>query len=316
MADCSLYVLVPNKLTDASLVACSSPEPDGSRKLKDGSVENAWAFGTNYTKGQYVAYPTTHRVYRDAVGGTSSLSPTSEPLRWIDMGPTNRWAWADPKHGTRTVSTSPWSVTVRPGAFTAIEFLALSNVTAIRVEVWATPGGTLVYDEIHSTEDLQGMFDPYWAWFFQMPRYGNTLSLSDFELMPSCEVRITLSSYGGSLGVGLIAFGSYEACGETELDLKVSWRDFSRREWNLGELDFAIGPKAKDLSCTTRLARADANALERSLERFMNQGAVYVPSLNPQDRWMKTWGLLKPAEMTLPRRDKVFFSLEVEGFSA
>lgn len=316
MADCSFYVMVPNKIGATEYVASTVAEPDGSRVLKDGNVEVDWVAGTNYPKGRYVAYTPTHRVFRDAVGGVSTTPPPGEPLRWVDMGPTNRWAWADAKHGTRTVGNSPMQHLVRPGAFSTVELIGLSNVAFVRVEMWDAPGGALVYDETHSTADSHGLLDPYWAWFFRLPRYGNTLSVAGLPVLSGCEVRLTLSSYSGQVGVGLIGFGSYEPCGEPELGLKVTWRDFSRREWNLGELDFAIGPKAKDLSSLTWLDRLDANALERSLERYMNQGAIYVPSLDPKDRWMKTWGLLKPAEMTLARRNKVTFSLEVEGFSA
>lgn len=43
----------------------------------------------------------THRKY-EALAASSGVSPSTDPAKWLDLGPTNRWAMFDARVGAAT----------------------------------------------------------------------------------------------------------------------------------------------------------------------------------------------------------------------
>lgn len=309
------FVLVPSEITASNYISSTVAEPDASRVMGDGTTgEVAWVSGTNYPSQTRVILTSTHRVYRDTTGGVSTKRPDLDPIRWYDEGPTNKWAWADDKASTPTVSASPAVFVVRPGVINTVEFLALSNVDLVRVEMWDTPGGSLVYDQTISTEETLGT-DPHWSLYFEAPSQGDTLQFTGLPVYPSCEVRVTLTSAdGGSVGAGLMAFGSYEYFGIGEMGFEVVYRDYgftTTDKW--GNTTRRPGDKGKDLRGTAFVEVAEANNIDRLVRRLIDVGAIYVPSQLPEHRFLKTWGLLKPAVIRAAGPSHAMINTEVEG---
>lgn len=310
-----LFALVPSAITAANLVACSVAEPDTTRVMGDGTTgEVEWLSGTNYPQNRRVILAATHRTYRDTVGGVSTVSPHLDPIRWFDEGPTNKWAWADAEAATRTVAASPFTLTVRPGVFTDIELFGLRNVDGVRVEMWDTPGGTKVFDAIYSTEELEGS-DPHWGLYFIPPAQGNTLSIPGLPVYPSAEVTLTLTSFDAQpMGVGLVAFGSYQYLGLAQFGFEVVYRDYgwtNTDKW--GNSKREPGAKGKDLRGEAWLDAGEANGVDRVMQQLLDEVAVYVPSLEVAYRYMKTVGRLKPSPLQPAGPAHAILALDIEG---
>ncbi len=310
------YALVPITITSSNYITSPVAEPDPTRVMGDGTTgEVEWVSGTNYPNQKRVIVSATHRVYRHTVGGVSTTRPDLDPIRWFDEGPTNKWAWADSKAATKTRSTSPAVFVVRPGVFNVIEFFALENVDTIRVEVWDEPAGTLVYDNTIGTEELAGT-DPHWGLYFEAPSQGDTLSFTGLPVYPDCEVRITMTSDDTNpVGVGLMGFGSYEFFGTGEIGFEAIYRDYGYSvtdKW--GNTVRYPGEKGKDLRGTAFMAVGEANNVDRTIRKLLDSGAVFVPSQLPEDRFLKTWGLLKPSSIRKTSPTTALVNIEVEGY--
>jgi hypothetical protein len=310
-----MFTLEPAVISDAAYIASPVAEPDTTRLMGDGSTgEVAWVSGTDYPQNKRVIRTATHRVYRDTMGGVSSVAPEVDPVRWFDEGPTNKWAAFDALAGTQTAAASPAVFTVRPGVCTDAEFFGLSNVDTVRVQMWDEPGGNLVYDELFSTEEYPGA-DLHWPMYFEPPYQGNTLSVEGLPVWPGCEVTVTLSSYdAAALGIGLLAFGSYQYLGMAQFGFRAVYRDYgytTTDKW--GNSTRTAGAKGKDLRGDAVLDLFEANGLDATLRRLLDVGAIYVPARQPEYRFLKTWGRLKPADITAAGPTHALVSYEIEG---
>lgn len=312
----SMVALIPNEISDAALVSSSIAEPDLAFVTPNGVTgEVLWVSGVTYAEDDRVVRETTHRRYRrTAVSGAATRLPESSPLLWIDEGPSNKWAWADSQASTRTVGSSPYTVTVQPGVCTDIEIYGLENVDIINVTMLDEAGGEVVFD-LETTTDEYASSDPHWSFYFDGPTQGDSFSLSGLPVHPGGEIEITLSSYDGeAIGVGLIAFGSYEPLGIPEFGFEAIYRDYGytvTNQW--GESQRYPGAKGKDLRGSCLLTPAEANGVDNTIRRLLDVGAVFVPSQEAAYRYLKTWGQIKPARIQAAGHERAIVEVEIEG---
>lgn len=310
----SYKVLIGNTLGNSSYVSSSVAEPDTTRVLPNGDTEEDFVFGATYTVDDRVIRTTTHRVYRDTVGGAAMKDPEKDPTRWVDEGPTNRWAWNDSQVATRTTYASPYVLTVDPGSISHIGLAGLQNVATVRVRMWDAPAGTLIHDQTYGNEDVQGV-DPHWALYFNAPTYGYLKIIDGLPVYPGCRVEVTLAGFASKVGVGLISFGTIVESGAAEVGAEMSIRDYgytTTDKW--GNAVRTPGQKGADLKISAKVLVQQANALRQVFTRLVDVGAIHIPSSKPEYAWLVTWGILKPVTMRAENSLIVGIDAEVEGF--
>lgn len=309
---CGLFALIPNPITAANYTLSSIAEPDTTKTLLDGSPEAIWVTGTNYPINKRVIRTQTHRVYRDTIGGVSSVAPELEPIRWFDEGPTNKWAPFDSQASTQAVTDSPFTFTVQPGAYTNAEFFGLANVSEIYFEI-DDPTDGIVHSETYGLEEFISD-DPHWELYFEAPRFGDSLSVPDLPVYPGAVTRVEMRSPSGQVRVGLVAFGVYRYLGLAQYGFRVKYRDYGYTITDKWGTSIRVpGAKAKDLVGSALITPAEANGVSRALSALLDVGAVYVPSPDPQYRYLKTWGLIQPAEIEAAGPTHALVSIEVQG---
>ena len=83
-----------------------------------GPTETAYNPATTYALGDTVYSAAAHRCYESLAAGNLGnplpVLPETETTKWIDVGPTNRWAMFDLSRNTQTVAASPLTVVVAP----------------------------------------------------------------------------------------------------------------------------------------------------------------------------------------------------------
>lgn len=298
-------VLVPKEITTAKLISSSVAEPD--------TGETAWNAATSYTIGDRAILVSTHRVYRNLLGGVNATSPDEAPDRWFDEGPTNRWAIFDGEVSSNTVSSSPYSLTVRPGAITDIGFFSLVNVDRVRVQVWDSPSGVLVYDQLKGTEDFWSS-DLYWSYYFDEPRQRSQLFFEDIPASTTCEVSITATSFDGDdIQIGLVAFGSFESLGVSEYGFNASPVDYSRITTDdFGTTRVTRGRNAKNIRGTVYMPTPDANTAVGIIYRLLGVPAIWRPNKLAQYDFLTTFGL-GTADASASGPDETRLSIDVKG---
>ncbi|HEV7340874.1 MAG TPA: hypothetical protein VGN68_04510 [Sphingopyxis sp.] len=232
----TLLLVQPVAVTTAMLVAHNVPETDYPE----------WSGATSYPLGGRVIKAATHRIYESAVEGNIADDPAGTSGRWIDVGPTNRWAMFDQALGTVTTRNDGMAVTINPGA---VDSVALLDVIGSTVRVQATG-----YDEMVAV-------GPGPITFLDLPGTGG-------------NITVTVSG-SGPVSVGTLLVGTLVTLGVTGESPTASIDDFSRKDVDeFGEVTVVPRAWAKRMS-TRALIRTEA--LDDVANRIASVRAV--PSL-------------------------------------
>jgi len=114
-----------------------------------GPIETAYNAATTYALGDTCSSATTHRCYESLaagnIGNPLPVPPDTVTTKWLDVGPTNRWAMFDLARNTQTVHASPLAVVVAPGE--RINTVGITGVkgTTLVISATSVAGGGIVY---------------------------------------------------------------------------------------------------------------------------------------------------------------------------
>ena len=187
----TMRLLQPAPVAGGELVASSVPEND----------QPEWSSATTYALGAKVIKTATHRIYESAAAANVGNDPASPSGKWIDIGPTNRWAMFDQALGTVTSAANSVSVTLSAGQVDAVALLDVLGST-IRVQ---SPG----YDRTKAVG-------------------AGTTTFLDLPATTG-QVVVTVSG-SGRVSVGTLLIGRRVSLGVTEASPTAGLTDFSRKE--------------------------------------------------------------------------------------
>ena len=270
----TLLLVQPVAITTGMLVSHNVPETDYPE----------WSIATSYPLGGRVIKAATHRIYESAVAGNVADDPSSTSGRWIDIGPTNRWAMFDQALGTVTTRNDGIALTINPGA---VDSVALLDVIGSTVRVQATG-----YDETVAV-------GPGPITFLDLPGTGG-------------NITVTVSG-SGAVSVGTLLVGTLVTLGVTGESPTAGIDDFSRKDVDeFGDVTVVPRAWAKRMSARA-LIRTDA--LDDVANRIASVRAV--PSLWIADDGtdsLTLYGFFKDFSIEVGENVSTL-SLTVEGLS-
>lgn len=197
----SVYVLVPTTITDAMLSSSTIAEPD--------TGETAWSGSSvSYAVGDVRIRTTTHRKYECLSAHTSAASPLPEndETRWLDVGPTNRWACFDGEVSTASTATTSATYVLVPGNFDGIAFFNTTCET-ITITVKDAPGGTVIFGP--TEYEMQTPPLDWWDYAFGEFRQLTKLKVSGIE--PYHTAELTIEMTGSTISAGMTSIGDYRS---------------------------------------------------------------------------------------------------------
>ncbi len=214
-----MIVIPPIQVTDSNLVSSDVTEPS--------TGEAVWNASTNYSLGQVVIRTTTHRKYENTIAGVDSGLPENTPTRWLDIGPTNKWAMFDQNRNMATTATDSMTVSISPGK--RINSLALLGVQADSVTVTMTVGSTVVYGPL--TKNMNGRLTTRWSeYFFGEFEYNPTLLLLDLPPAAGAVVTVKFDNPSQPVACSGIILGSKIYLGKIQYNAKSDSLNFSKIE--------------------------------------------------------------------------------------
>lgn len=213
-----MKLIRPTSLTDGMLTSSTALEND----------HPVWASGTAYAVGARVILTATHRRYEALVASTG-VNPTSDPTKWLDLGPTNRWAMFDDRVGTATTRSGSLQVVLSPGATDGV---ALIDTDAESATVSLTVSGTQLYSKTQSFNVGGTAIDNWFSWFFEPVGRKSSLLFLDVPVYEAgiITVTITRDNPADLVSCGALLFGRQFTIGETEHGADIGIIDYSRKE--------------------------------------------------------------------------------------
>lgn len=300
-----MRLLRPIPVTDAVLSACSIAEPDAS------TGEVAWNAATSYAIGDKVVRTTTHRVYVALSAGVSATAPEDDAVKWLDSGPSNRWAAFDNYKSTASKATGTITMTLLPGVCTGLAFYGLVGST-LRVVLKDAVSAEVYSDTVYSLDDyLTG--DMMWEFYFGTPRQRDTLRIGD--LYPrNYRVELTLSPTGGKAAVGIIAVGDWSDVGLARYGFKAQPVNYSRiKTDDYGNTTIVRGLVARNLNGETEVVSAsDAQAAADVIFSVLSVPVAVETHPDPRYDYLSTFGLVS-ADVAAIGPDMAALTITVRG---
>lgn len=214
----TLQMLAPVAIGAAQLVSSNVPENDAPE----------WSASAAYPSGVRVIKTSTHRIYESVAAVGAGDDPAALSGKWLDVGPTNRWAMFDQALGSVTSRTGSVAVTLSVAAVSAV---ALLDVVASTVRVQANG-----YDRT-------------------LPAGTGAITFLD---LPANAGQITVTVAGGAAAVGTLLVGRLVSLGITEASPTAAIADFSRKVIDdFGEVSVVQRSWAKRMTAKA-LIRTDA----------------------------------------------------------
>jgi len=281
------FVLVPLAVTTAMLTSSTITEPAAG--------ETVWAAATTYTVGQQVIRVETHRIYENLIAGANSTLPENAPTRWLDVGPTNRWAVFDSLVSSPSVIVTPLTMVIRPGFFNSLALYGLDGAT-VSVSVKTAPAGTVFYTK---TIDLIEPPLDYYDYYFGAIRASSKAFFNGILPQADPELTITVSAGAGiAVKAGMIAIGNLrslmlsEGFGGTLAGAKAKPITYSYISTDaFGNTKIIKRAKATDLDIRAVVPKADADAALLTIQSVLDIPAVWIASDQPGYGGLSVFGL-------------------------
>jgi hypothetical protein len=297
-----MKLLRPVTITDAMLTSSTAPEND----------HPAWAVGTAYVTGNRIILTATHRRY-EALAASTGISPSSDPTKWLDIGPTNRWAMFDARVGTASTRTASLQAVLAPGAIDAV---ALIDTDAESATVALTADGVTNYTQTQ-TFNIGGVaIDNWFSWFFEPIGRRTTLLFLDVPVYANGIVTVTIArdNPADTASCGTLLVGRQLSLGDTEHGADIGIIDYSRKEADqFGVISVVERAYAKRMTARVVMATDSVDVIHRALASLRATPVLWIGSESFES--LTVYGFYKEFSIDLAYPTVSYCSHTIEGLT-
>ena len=297
-----MKLIRPTTLTDAMLTSSTAPEND----------HPVWASGTAYAVGARVILTATHRRYEALVASTG-VNPASDPTKWLDLGPTNRWAMFDDRVGTATTRAGSLQVVMVPGATDGV---ALIDTDAESATVSLTVSGTQLYSKTQSFNVGGNAIDSWFAWFFEPLGKKSSMLFLDIPVYETgvLTVSMTRDNPADLVSCGTLLVGRQFDIGDTEHGVDLGIIDYSRKETDqFGVTSVVEQAFAKRMTARVVMQTSAIDDVHRTLAAIRATPVLWIGSESFES--LTVFGFYKEFSIDLAYPTVSYCSLTIEGLT-
>lgn len=300
-------------ITDAMVAAGTTvPEP--------ATGETEWATGVAYKVGDLRIRKTTHRVYKCAADHTSAASPVPEndPMRWVDVGPTARWAPFDQYVNTQAKATGSITYVLTPGYFNALALYGLVGAQ-YHITVKDAPGGAVIFErQGFLLDDPMGWYE----YLFVAQPAVTKLSFAGIPIRPGAELTVTVSAAtGADVAIGMLLVGDMTPLISDAADWggvvygasaePVTYSYIKTAED--GTTQIVRRHSATNMRCTVQLPRKYADQAVALLQRTLDRPLAWIATDAPRYRGLNVFGIASSAPVTYDSFQIASIDINVKG---
>lgn len=285
-----MFMISPLSITDGMVSAINVPEP--------GPGEMLWSGATPYKLDDIVLRLETHRLYKCLVAGQDAKTPESNPAKWFDLAPSNRWAMFDVYKNTASANPGSLTVTLAPGA--KFNGLALVGVTATTVTVTQTYQGNVIFTKTDSmvSRKTARFYDFCFAPFRARAVWAT------FSLLPRAESTVTITlAAAGPVSLGGVILGYAEYIGKTQYEPEIRSDTLSQfKRLPDGTVEYIAGRSIPVNDQTVRIDRWRLDAIYDLLDSVVGKPCFWSgldDLTNPYAKGLQMLGMLKSYRISL-----------------
>jgi len=297
-----MKLIRPIAITDAMLSSSTVPEND----------HPAWSVGTAYVTGNRVILASTHRRY-EALAASTGVNPSSDPTKWLDLGPTNRWAMFDARVGPATTRTASLQAVLAPGAVDAV---ALIDTDAEGATVTLTVDGVTAYTRTQSFNLGGNAIDNWFSWFFEPIGRRSSLLFLDVPVYANGVVSVTVirDNPADTVSCGTLLMGRQFSIGDTEHGVDIGIIDYSRKETDqFGVISVVERAYAKRMTARVVMQTDAVDDVHRNLAALRATPVLWIGSETFES--LTVFGFYKEFSIDLAYPTVSYCSLTIEGLT-
>jgi hypothetical protein len=276
-------------------------------------LENDYALWSNtatYAVSQQVIRTTTHKVYQSLVAGNVGNTPETNPSKWSEVGPTNKWAPFDLVVGT-TMTASATDVTYVFKATSICSALSLLDVQCTSIHVVVTVDGNVLYDKTFSMSDSSNTADWY-SYLFTPYATRTALTLSDLPKYTNAIISVTLHSSSGTVKLGNVVLGKLFDVGPTKYGLNLGIQDYSTKTANtFGAYTITKRAYSKRMKVGVEIPFESIDWVYQTLASLRSTPVLYIGTDVLEST--NVFGFYKDFDITIPYPTTADCTLEIEG---
>ena len=304
MIDKKTKVISPIVVSDAMLVSSTAAESDYA----------AWVATTNYTVGTRCIR--AHRIYENLIAGVNATPPEDavdgDTTRWLEIGPTNRWAMFDGVVGTVTkLDSGPLTVVLAPGRVSGLAMMELVG-KALDVTMRDSAGGVVVYSRQVSLDGT--IIDSLFDWFYASFEQRTDVVLADIpSQFPDAEITLSITG-AGIVGCGVCVVGEVVPIGASEYGAKSWLTDYSvKTRDEFGRYSVVERSYSKGMTLQVITEGADFNRIARRLAALRATPCVWIATESRGYEPLIVYGFYKDFSIEVAYQSIHYCSLEIEG---
>jgi hypothetical protein len=270
----TLQLVQPVAVAGGQLIASSVAETDAAE----------WSATAAYPTGVRVIKAATHRIYESVAAVSAGDDPEAASGKWLDVGPTNRWAMFDQALGSITTGDQNVTVTVNVGAIDAV---ALLDVVAGTVRVQAAG-----YDRT-------------------VPAGAGAITFLD---LPATQGPVTVTiAAPGTVSIGTLLVGHRVALGLTEASPTAGITDYSRKVVDdFGAVTIVQRAWAKRMTANALIRTVDVDVVANRIAAVRARPSLWIGQAGLDS--LTVYGFFK--EFSIEVGESVSkLSLSIEGLS-
>lgn len=300
-----MYLIERQPLTASMLITGTLAEPwtGGS------TAEVEWS-ATTWAVGAECIRASLHRVYKCAVARTASNTtpPESDPTAWVEQRPTARWVPFGPYtnaagqtvyrgHAVESTTTDlVWRLQLR--YCNALALFGLRGAR-VRVQVYSTVGGSLVYTKVIT---LKRPASGYWDYAYGQKLNRDRLLITGLPIYPAAEVVVTVEGATGQqrritqLEYGKLRYLPGASFGGVGYGVTSNVRvRMFRRQDDDGTEAVLLWGTSQDLQGNVTIAADRENAVLSLLRSVVGKGVACAPSLDGDAEQRLVFGVVDAA---------------------
>ncbi len=325
-----MKLIRPLAITDANMV---SNVPEGGT-FPEYSATQTYGVGEVVISSSGTA--PTHRKYESLVDSNTG-NALDDPTKWLDLGPTNRWAMFDTKNGTATTgidasdfvslsidfssggtavfvyddySLIDATITV-DGRADGVALLGL-EATAARITVNAGAYGT-VYDQTYSLQSDSGI-NNWYAYFNEPIVYQADLVVTDLPAYSNPDIRVRIYNSNADAVCGTFVVGQTRELGGTTYGAKGGIQDYSRKETDdFGNYTLVERAFAKRLNARVVCVNEQVDSIFSLLAELRATPVIWLGTETYAFTWLFGWVRDWATEITYPTHSHL--TIEIEGLT-
>lgn len=230
--------------------------------------------------------------------------------KWVDIGPSNKYAMFDEQVSTQTTSSASLTVNLSIGFSNSLALVGLKGSTVTLV---ASSGSTQTYSATFSLD--AAIITDWYQYYFEETTPVLEVAVTDIPPYSNTTVLITVTGVG-EVAIGNVTFGTSYFLGDTEYGATAGITDYSTKDTDeFGTTTFVQRGFAKRMSARLMLDNVQLRKVQAVLSEVRATPCVWIGTDDQTYSPLVVYGFYREFSLEISYPTKSYCSVDIEGLT-